>query len=76
MYGWSPLSVAVVCEPFNCNFSMFDTLVNLEHCSIYFKIIPFGFKGLFHVKEMDFELVATLINMLGIPRTENATKIQ
>ena len=36
---------------------------------MYFRIIPFDFKGLLHVKEMDFELTLTLINIPGAPVT-------
>ena len=52
MYGRSPLSVVVVCEPITVQL---NTCPLPEHWSWYSVITPFGFIGVSHVRENDKE---------------------
>ena len=52
MYGRSPLSVVVVCEPITVRL---NTCPLPEHWSWYSVITPFGFIGVSHVRENDKE---------------------
>ena len=62
MYGRSPLSLVVVCEPITLQL---NTCPLPEHCRLNFVIAPFDFKGTFHERESDEELSETAVRLRG-----------
>ena len=57
MYGKSPLSVVVVCEPITAEVKF---LLSPEHWSWYSLITPFGVVGALQLAFIDFELSAII----------------
>ena len=56
MYGRSPLSVVVVCEPITVRL---NTCPPPEHWSWYSVITPFGVAGALQIKIIEVELAAS-----------------
>ena len=71
MYGWSPLSVVVVCELIKlttCNSGVLPAAI-VKYCMVYFVMIPFGFVGSFQLSVIELELLGTPVKLSGCSGT-------